>query len=605
MILKKRKPALLLTLGAAIALIAGGAVGYWLTTKRPQAGELPVGINVIPDDALMTLSFSTDEGQWRQLRTFGTPESQTVLDQLLVQLRDRLLVENGYNYQRDIKPWIGREMTVAFLPSDADSTASAEPMTATQPSEEPALPDAQIPGQLPEINTERTAVIVLPIADPVQAQQILTRRQEGEETLPAKDYKGVQIQPLKGDAEQPYAASVLDGRFLVIGTEEKVLEQVIDTYQGEASVTKTPGFLEAFRQVSDAQPFLQVYVNVPATRAIAAANSVQSAPSQNLAPLQNNQGLAATLSLQPEGVQIKGITWLHPESENRHRVTNQAERMPTFLPSDTLMMASGGNLQRLWEDYSQRPEANPSGILSPTALRQSVQNLTGLNLDEDLIPWMGGEFSLSLIANPESAANQGAGMLLMVQASDRRAADQTLQTLDNTVRDRYNFEIKEAEIAGKPVVNWVSPFASMTVTRGWLDGNVLFLAVGADVPNAILPAPTNSLAEQELFQQATLTELNPNNGHFFINLDRLMQANNNLPLPTLAPQQQAFLNAIRSIGVTTAIASDRTTRYDINVLLEKSGTPSPLPSPSLEASPSPEASPNAEESPASPEASPN
>ncbi len=77
-------------------------------------GELPVGSEVIPQDALMTISVSTDTGQWDKLREFGTPQSQAAIDQNLAGARDRILTANGFDYDRDIKPWIGREVTVAF-----------------------------------------------------------------------------------------------------------------------------------------------------------------------------------------------------------------------------------------------------------------------------------------------------------------------------------------------------------------------------------------------------------------------------------------------------------------------------------------------------------
>jgi len=49
---------------------------------------MPVGANIIPQDALLTLSLS-DSAQWQVLREFGTPQTQAELDKNLAQLRDR------------------------------------------------------------------------------------------------------------------------------------------------------------------------------------------------------------------------------------------------------------------------------------------------------------------------------------------------------------------------------------------------------------------------------------------------------------------------------------------------------------------------------------
>ena len=115
MILKK-KPPLLLTVGTAVLLIGGGAIAYWGSERRSELSkDLPVGAKVIPQEVLMTVTFTTDEGQWRKLRQFGVPETQTDFDASLAGWRDRLLTDNGYNFKRDIQPWVGRRDYAGFF----------------------------------------------------------------------------------------------------------------------------------------------------------------------------------------------------------------------------------------------------------------------------------------------------------------------------------------------------------------------------------------------------------------------------------------------------------------------------------------------------------
>lgn len=123
---KKNKPSLLLTLGAAGLLIGGGAATYWiLTQQNGLLGDMPVGVNIIPQDALLTLSLSTDSDQWQQLRKFGTPKAQAELEKNLTQLRDRFLTANGYNYQQDVQPWVRGGSNARFSAS-TDEYASNE-----------------------------------------------------------------------------------------------------------------------------------------------------------------------------------------------------------------------------------------------------------------------------------------------------------------------------------------------------------------------------------------------------------------------------------------------------------------------------------------------
>ena len=102
---KNKKPSLVLTLSSAGLLIGGGIATYWLLTQgRPFSKVLP-GANIIPQDALFAVSLTTDTGQWQRLRQYGTNEVQAELDKNLVQLRDRFLTNNGYDFQKDIKPF--------------------------------------------------------------------------------------------------------------------------------------------------------------------------------------------------------------------------------------------------------------------------------------------------------------------------------------------------------------------------------------------------------------------------------------------------------------------------------------------------------------------
>lgn len=590
----KRKPTLLLTLGGLAGFLVGGAIAWSLLQRRPTLAGMFSGAEVVPQDAILTISVSTDRNQWQQLRRFGTPETQSALDKNLAQLRDRLLTANGLNYQRDIQPWVGSQITTAFLlPPEASSGKNAD--RTVQPYDPAALAAG-----------EQTTVMILPIADAVKAEQILGQvKVAPAQDAVDRDYKGVTIREVHGQQERAYAAAVLDNRFVAVSNGGQAIEQVIDTLKGKPSVAQTPGYSQALSHLSLTDPFMQVYVNVPAASALTTTNVSQPVPPQLLAPLKPNRGLAAAVALEPEGMRIQGVSWLAPNSKTRLKVSNSAERMPFLLPNQALLSINGGNFKQFWQNYTQEPaDAARQGFFNPDTLRQGFANLTGLDFEQDLVNWMNGEFALALIsvpanqtpaADPQSsplptAPGAKSGAVLLVQTSDRKAAEASLQKLDELMRTRYRFQVTEAEVAGQPVVNWVSPFTALNITHGWLDGNVVFLAIGADLPSTLLPTPTLPLADNPLFKQ-TATELSPHNGRFFLEVDRLPSAQPNLPLPALPAENQSFLQAIRAIGLTTALQDGRTTRYDLRVLLRKGNSPGALPAPAAVTTPEPSPSP--------------
>lgn len=581
----KDKRKLLVSLGAAIALIGGGTAVWWVVRQNTPVEGLPVGSEVLPQTTAMTLAFTTNENQWQQLQQFGNRETKAALAESFAKLRDRYLTSNGLDYNRDIKPWVGQEVTVAFLSPVSD----ANPPTAAQPYNPNGLVDTP-------------PVFILPIANPAKAQALMaTPKTVAGQQWVERDYKGQKIREVHGTEEPAYAATVIDNRIVVVSPSAKAIEQIIDTFKGKPPLSRISEYNQAFKQLKTVEPFVRMYVNVPATEKIALSNPALPVPPQALSLLHNNQGMVSTVNLGQEGVKMQGLAWLAADSKVSYRTDNKAQRMPSLLPSQTVMMTSGGSLKQFWQETSQKTEKNPQPRTSGYSLstvQSGLENLTGMNLDKDFLPWMDGEFALGLITAPAvAAATPTAGIMMLTQVSDRRAAEEALKKLDQVMKDRYQFQVSQND-AG--VVKWVSQFTALNATHGWLDGNVLYLAIGPGVSSLVAPAAGKTLAEADLFRKATATDLPANNGHFFLNMEPLAN-NTTLPFPILPTENQSALSAIRAIGVTSAVQDGHTFRFDTQVLLQKTEADSavPLPSASPKVSPSisPEASPSASPSP--------
>jgi hypothetical protein len=562
---KKKKPSLVLTLSSAGLLIGVGSAAFWLLTQgKLFSRDLPVGANIIPQDALFAVSLTTDASQWQKLRSFGTKESQGELDKYLVELRDRFLTNNGYDFQKDISPWVGNEVTIAILAPDMNKSAPksvASDGIATK---------------------EQSMVMVLPIKNPQSAISILAQpKMLFGGKLVDRTYQGIAIKQTEGQTGENFSAALLDQRFLVITDNPKATERAIDAYKNKTTLATTGGFADNFPKIANYQPFAQFYVNVPIAAKIAATSPNRPLPAQVLAQLQNNQGLAGTITLESEGIRLKGVSWLNPNSQRTLAVENNAGNMQNRLPAETLMMLSGGNLKRLWGDYVLTSHSNPLSPIPPETLRSGVKSLSNneLDLDRDLLSWMSGEFSISVMPSIEKERYKEdfrAAFVFMVQASDRPLAEASIKRLDDIMKNQYQFQIKPETIADKPSVNWIAPYGTLTATHGWLDNDVAFLIMGAPVTNKIVPKPNNTLASSFPFQKTLPSDPNPTNGQFFLDVERTVK---NFPLPTLFSNQETVLEATRSIGITSAVSDSRSNRYDIFIELKKGDKPAPLPTP--------------------------
>ncbi|MGB3654684.1 MAG: DUF3352 domain-containing protein [Rivularia sp. (in: cyanobacteria)] len=560
---KKKKPSLVLTLSGAGLLIGGGIAAYWLlTTGKPLSRDLPVGANIIPQDALFTVSLSTDSNQWEKLRSFGSKQSQGALDKNLVQLRDRFLAKEGFDFEKDVSPWVGDQITVAILAPQAPTRAS-----------KPVASDGKL------ATVEQSLVMVLPIKDQNKIKTAFAQPKALKGEWVEREYQGITIKEAESTSGEKLSTAVIEQRFLVIADNPKATERTIKAYKSKATLANGVGFAKHIPQIATYQPLAQFYVNIPSAAAIAGTTSNKTRlPAQVLAQLKNNQGLAGTISLESQGLRLKGVSWLKPNSRRMLAVENKATTMTSRLPADTLMMFSGGNLRRLWADYVLTSQKNPLAPLKPEQMRSGFKDLSGLDLDRDLLSWMGGEFAVSIVPNApkESPEDVRAAVVFMVQASDRLKAEASLKQLDDAMRTQYQFKIKESDVGEIPVVKWIGPSGTLTATRGWLNEDIAFLTLGTPVTNKIIPKPKNILANAPLFQKAVPKEVNPIDTQFFFDVEG---AAKNLSLPALFPNSESFLNSINSIGVTSRVSDSRTTRYDILLKLKKGEKPATLPSP--------------------------
>jgi hypothetical protein len=377
-------------------------------------------------------------------------------------------------------------------------------------------------------------------------------------------------------------------RFVVVTSNPQTMEQVIDTYKGVKSVASTPGYIEALATIDTTQAFAQVYLNLPAFTATAAANSTRSLPPEQLAQRQPQQGLVTSISLESDGIRFRGMSWLKPNSQNAYPIENTSSRLPRRLPANTRLMLSGSNFAQLWQSYAQNASANPLIPIPPENLSAGIQTTLGVDVQEDLLPWMAGEWVIALIPATEDLLtppeNQpppmlGAGITVMILSSDRAATEKAFQQLDQVMETRYQLTVENTQLNNQPVVRWTSPLGGITATHGWLEGNIAFLTFGAPIADAIVPQPQAPLTQTPLFQQIVPAKPSPHNGQVFIEVERLLNRDN-LNLPQLPSQLDQMMQAIRAIGLTTAVEDQRNTRFNLFVKLKTILPSNPVPVPS-------------------------
>jgi Protein of unknown function (DUF3352) len=553
---KKRRQALART-GAAAALVGLVVIGGWkLLMGRSGHLDTSNGMNLLPQDTFFSVSISTDPERWQKFTEFGVPLSRGVFQQQIAKFQTDFLTYYGYDYQRDIQPWIGKQILLGYLDNPG---ATAERIASGKPA-------------------NQQTIAILPINDRGAAQRVIEQHQTPvDANLIESNYKGVAIRELKRRTGT-MAIAIVDN-YVAITTDRSGLERVIDTQQGGQSLLTVPGYTKALTEIEIDRPFARFYMNIPVAMAVGAASSPKTLDPAKLAQAQIQQGIAANATLEPEGIAWKGISWLKPDTKEKFLVENQGQNMAENFPADALVMISGGHLQRLWQDYARNVETNPFPNYTPSSLAKTVDEYTGLTLESEILNWSKGPFGFAILPKTTKVDTDfGAGLVMIQQASDRPAAEKTFARLDAAMEQKGAFKVEKVQVGGRDAMSWATPVGVSAAHHGWLDRNLAFFSFGAPVAENFFPRPQSRLSDNPLFKQSTRSNLDHHNGQFFIDVDRTINAGN-LPLPALSPEVKAGFQAISSLGVTSAIFDESSNRFDMFVTLKKVLGVDNLPSP--------------------------
>ncbi|MEM9264787.1 MAG: DUF3352 domain-containing protein [Cyanobacteria bacterium P01_F01_bin.13] len=534
----KQQPPLLVTVSTAVLLVLGGAAAYLGIGQRLSAEvKLPVGMELVPSDALVTLTLTTDENRWTRLRQLGTPESQKSLDRLLVTWRDRIISANGYRFRTDIQPWIGDEVTLAFLPSGGGATTEL--------------------------------ALIAPIADPAKAQEMLSAPQDGINWV-GRDYKDIAIQSIKTAKGETYESAILGNKWLVLASGPKGIESVIDSSEGGASMATNNAYRQALKHLQMPSALAQLYINIPVAGEVLLGSDA----------LPEINGLVAAADLLPYGLDIEASTWLGPEDQPVYEdMINARSLTLQRLPKSTVLMMSTSTIGSLWKALSEADGVNALLPISVESLTKGLRTQTGLDIENDILPWLAGEVAFGLLPPAsENAAELPIPMgqlALVADVADRDAAEVTWEQLDEVMASRFRFDVEPLQINSQPVSQLVSYYGGIAMGHGWLDETVTFFGMGPEVLDEIAPRPGETLKANRAFQ--TLLDISPqeNSGYFFVDIEQLAELQGTLPFPTL-PDGNLF-SAMKSIGITTSVKDERSLRYDIFIELPKGRRVKPLP----------------------------
>ncbi|AFZ20842.1 DUF3352 domain-containing protein [Allocoleopsis franciscana] len=512
-----------LVAGATGLLLIAVAGFFWLTSQSPlnllQQGVVanPTAAIFVPKQAPAMVSLLVNPGRleaFRQLvaRPIARRRSRAELNKI----ENSLLLNTDINYQRDIQPWLGDEISLAVTSLDFDRN----PANATQP------------GYLLVVKTK----------DGERAREFLQLFYSKQAATSVDDivfekYKGVNLiyrRPLSqlqvssnGSHQNPLpealTSAVVGDRFVLFANHPKVLRDALNNVQAaNLSLEDDPEYQQMLETLTEPRIGLS-FVNIPS---LAAWISKQPAPVRD--SFKGSQTLALGLSLNRLGL-VAQTALLGSDASDSSREPTLSEPVAAlqYIPTQSALAIAGTDLNQLWTQVSSGGGRNDA--LKPL-LEQAIASLEsrwGIQLPEEIFSWVQGEYALSMMPRPDR--DNPDWIFVAQKGSD--AAESSIEHLDAVAKQR-GLSVGSLPLGDTSITAWTKLITSATPVGGKDNrlmkleaqvggvhttvGDYEIFTTSIEAMNQALKGVDNSLVKSDRFNNAIAPLPQPNDGYLYL-----------------------------------------------------------------------------------------
>lgn len=568
--MSESKPSYLLPIAGAVVVAAGGAGAYYFLNQGgapsiPGISQVSGASALVPQQALMTITVSNDEAALAKLDALLPPEVKKSYESSAEDF-SKLLADGGFDLDQDIRPWAGREIVFAILPSTP--SASARPRYIPVASNG-SIPLVQVPKEtpIPKAAVTPNVLVVVEVKDQaaVTAFANKVKSREGAKSSES-DYKGVQIATVTRNNNTVNTAVV--GNFLVFSPQSQSVQLAVDTFQGQPSLASNLSSSD----LQLASPLIRVFIPNFAksiTQLASLSPEAQPIPPDAAKALEQVDSMHFGVGVDDAGIRVKVLGKLSP-SVDVGQIQNSPNQILSQLPAETFTVTSGINFNAYWQRFVTQASKEPELKKGIDQLRkQAKSSPLALDLDKDVFGWMDKEFAIGAIAaKPEGilAQTQGLAPVVLFQTSNRSAAEAFLKKLDEFVTQNGG-TVEKRDADGVAVTEWSAPGApGPLVSHGWHREDTFFITL-APAASLFVPKPAASIADAEVFKSVVGTLPSQNVGYFYLDGQRAWQLLNTfLPAEARAgftPEGQALAKSVRGLGVTASYRDKLTSELEL------------------------------------------
>ncbi|HEY9764701.1 MAG TPA: DUF3352 domain-containing protein [Trichocoleus sp.] len=547
-------PALVLVV---VTLLVVGLGGFWgLTARNPlalinQGGQaLPLGVQFVPKTSPITVSLLTRPDRLADLWLFlSAPNSRRQTQAEIDRLEKTILANTDLNYEQDIRPWLGNEITFAVTESDLDQDAE----------------NGRQPGYLAILSCQDSELAKTAL------ELFWQKRAIAGNSLVFEQFAGSKLiytqTPTKSSGRANLASAIVSNKFVLLANDPRVLQQALTSGQSkDLNLEQDLGYRKALSSLPDRRVGL-VFLNLPASLnwlGISSSNTPALALNELgtadgvfdravLSLRLNRQGLLAdTALLAAAGHQFQ------PQMVGSEALTLAASRL---LPADSPLAIVGENLDQLWQDLRNNLPYYEPILQLGRPLWKSLEAALGSS-PTPLLSWVKGEFALGL-TNPSS---QSQDWLLVTQhEADSQVA---IDNLDALARQQ-GLSVGPLVMGDYPVTAWtrlsVQPERGRSENRSELTVTTEVAGLHASLggfdlfstsPTALYRAfqvSESSLDSEKQWRQAIAPFSRPNLGYLYLNWPALEpELVRELPwLRLVETLGQPLFNHLQTVAITS------------------------------------------------------
>lgn len=456
------------------------------------------------------------------------------------QLKTSILANTGIDYEQDVKPWIGDEITAAITTTDRDRDPS----------------NGQQPGYVLAVSTKdaqksRDFVELLFAKKAIAGANLVIEEFNGIRLL--SNSPRLQPENLSTKSEGGFSGAVVGDDFVLFANHPQVLKEAINNVQApDLNLTTSSQYQQALTQLPGQKVGL-AFLNYPELSTKKEVESSLTYESQIVALELNSQGLLAETTV---------VAGLDKETLPPISTLSQPAKALQYMPATVSLAIVGVDLSKLPNSNLQQFWAQVSPGLSVTKLLEQplaqLQTSWGINLKDDIFNWVEGEYALGKLPNND--------WIFAVERTPSATAG--IEKL-NAIASNKELTITSLPLENQKVSAWtqLTPIATQTANSSaaitlnakvqgvhtTIDNYEVF-TTSIDAMEQVLKANKNgSLASNSQFIASTDAFPAPNSGYVYVDW-QANQATIKRQLPIISLLEVAgkpFFSNLRSLTLSS------------------------------------------------------